>query len=698
MGERRRDPPVAQLTDARPITGSAASGTVAAPGMSLRATSSGLTLTNAHGEDVRRWCWTDVEGWDADGVAPDGDGHVRQVLTIRACPAHVVVLADARLLGRFLAALTDAHAAGRRRAASASPRRRTRRHRIAGATALLALACGIAGGAPSLFARSVASAPSVHRAHGLLARELGTRHLHLAKATTPPAPAPAPVAATPLAPHEAFGFLPYWVLPDPLGIDLSSLTTVAYFSVDVTAAGTVDESASNPGWIGYQSQALTNLVTQAHHDGERVVLTASCFNQAALGALTRNPAAQATLASTLVSLVRAKNLDGVNLDFEGTGGADRAGLDQLVATVSRALHAADAGWQFTVDTYASSASDPAGFFDIAGMAPFVDAFVVMNYDMGGTFAAGPTVGPDAARFTDQRVVSSYIAAAGAAKTILGMPLYGEDWPTVGPTAGDPATGPPTPVANDQISPTDTLYWDPATGGPWAVYRVGHQWHQVWFNDPASLAAKAQLVRAAGLRGVALWALGMAVGTGDQRAALTGNATAPQPPDGPVIVWQGPLPGWGVPGSNAEGGSGPLPGAPGGAALGSASAAAAFGGGTGTGGTGGAGAATGSQLPGASGVFDGVDVSLVPWPSAVPSATTSAGSVRVLASPGTSVACLAGGPALPVVQIDGTSAYLAVASTPTDCATGTWAFVLGPGTAGGTSASSGPSTPGTPPAK
>ncbi len=123
---------------------------------------------------------------------------------------------------------------------------------------------------------------------------------------------------------------------------------------------------SGPGWVGYQSQALADLVTRAHGAGDRVVLTASCFGQSALDKMAADPTAGARLGASLVQLVAAKNLDGVNLDFEGRGSKDQAGLDTLVAAVSSAMHQANPHWQVTMDTYASSAGDPAGFYDIPG--------------------------------------------------------------------------------------------------------------------------------------------------------------------------------------------------------------------------------------------------------------------------------------------------------------------------------------------
>ena len=94
----------------------------------------------------------------------------------------------------------------------------------------------------------------------------------LPAATSTPAPAPPSLAGSaPLQSHEIFGYAPYWTLPQSTGFDVKDLTTLAYFSVDANADGTLDESGA--GWNGYESQDLVNLVNRSHAAGDRVVLT-----------------------------------------------------------------------------------------------------------------------------------------------------------------------------------------------------------------------------------------------------------------------------------------------------------------------------------------------------------------------------------------------------------------------------------------
>jgi hypothetical protein len=330
----------------------------------------------------------------------------------------------------------------------------------------------------------------------------------LAAATVPPAPAPPSLAdAPPLRPHEVFGFAPYWTLAQSAGFDVSQISTIAYFSIDINADGTLDDSG--PGWNGYQSQEFANLITRAHAVGDRVVLTATDFDQSSLTQLTSSPTAPATLSKALVAAIQAKNLDGVNLDLEGTGSADQAGLTNLVTQVSAALHGVNPNYQVTMDTYASAAGDPDGFYNIPALAPAVDGFFVMAYQLN-LQSTGSALSPlTSSMFSEKTAIDQYIAAVPAAKVILGMPFFGIDWPTSNGTLSAQATGPATTVTYGQvIASGHPIYWDATTQTAWTSYLVGTQWHESFFEVPSSLYDAAQLAASSGLGGMGIWALGM----------------------------------------------------------------------------------------------------------------------------------------------------------------------------------------------
>ena len=257
-----------------------------------------------------------------------------------------------------------------------------------------------------------------HAGLGAVAHRLvmSPSNFHLNPASTIPIPAKPLVAlASPTSAHEVFGYAPYWSLPDWQSFPYSDFSTDRLLQRE-RESERLDCQQSGPGWNGYNSEDFVNLINAAHQAGDRVVLTANDFSEASLYTLTHNPNAGVVLGTELLELVQTKGLDGVNLDLEGTGSGDQAGLDHLVSQVDFMLHSADPHYQLTMSTYASSAGDPNGFYDIPGLSKWVNAFFVMAYDVsqGATGALGEN---DDAAYVDQ-----YVSEVGASKVILGLPL------------------------------------------------------------------------------------------------------------------------------------------------------------------------------------------------------------------------------------------------------------------------------------
>ena len=181
------------------------------------------------------------------------------------------------------------------------PRHGQGRRRFTAIAVGLAAIVVMAGGTGASFVSSAGGAPrsSALPTGGNDIQASGHPSMHLPVAKAKPAPDPPSLAGSaPLQSHEIFGYAPYWTLPQSSSFDVADLTTLAYFSVDANADGTLDESGA--GWNGYESQDLANLVTRAHAAGDRVVLTVTCFSQAALDAITSDPTAPATLSAALV--------------------------------------------------------------------------------------------------------------------------------------------------------------------------------------------------------------------------------------------------------------------------------------------------------------------------------------------------------------------------------------------------------------
>jgi hypothetical protein len=330
--------------------------------------------------------------------------------------------------------------------------------------------------------------------------------------------------------REVFGFAPYWALSQNAAWKYSLMSTVAYFGLDLYADGTFVKT--NNGWNGWSSQDMVNTISQAHQAGNRVVVVIKAFDNATICSLTYS-SAQTAINSTITQ-IQAKLIDGVNVDFEGSnttcpnGQSLQAGVTGFMTQLASQVHQQVPGSFVTIDTYSGAASWDSGEFNIGALAPVVDAFFVMAYDMASgnmSGQAGPNAPLNGWTYNDTTSVNQYLTKAPASKVILGVPYYGYKWSTSGnqPYATITGGGTAEPYANvggdffcaaqDQLRQD----WDSTAASPWASWLSPatsttqcpgyNSWRELYYDNAQSLGYKYDLVNRANLRGTGMWALG-----------------------------------------------------------------------------------------------------------------------------------------------------------------------------------------------
>ncbi len=353
--------------------------------------------------------------------------------------------------------------------------------------------------------------------------------------------------------REVFGFALGSSLSDPTvgypSWNFDLLSTVAYFGLHVLWNGTFQNDAGLAVW---NSSQLTNLVQVAHAHGTKVLLTiingdsSGTYPNAMCDALLN----AATTVKNTVAQVKAKGVDGVNVDYEGVDQAcntadphwARHSLTNFILKLRSALGNA---YYLSIDTYSGAAGDQSGFFDIPGLNPNVDYFFVMTYDMEysnyyhpptscGHFCLGPTSPLTTYFYNDTEVMAQYSAIVTAAKVILGIPYYGRkacvgstveyQHPIGGVTADtylnasgestDPSVRPGSYVMHrDANDPAGQERWDTWYSTTLKCTR------ELFWDDARSLALKYDLVNRDGLRGVGIWTLNYGGGAPELWSAL-----------------------------------------------------------------------------------------------------------------------------------------------------------------------------------
>jgi hypothetical protein len=335
--------------------------------------------------------------------------------------------------------------------------------------------------------------------------------------------------------------------------DFRLLTTVVFFGLQVNS-GDGNLVTTDTGWAVYHSSTMSSFVAKAHSYGVRVIVSlnlhdfsSSPTNQTCNGLA---PAAAQNTVNQAVTQVNAAGIDGVNIDYEGTNTtcADGQTSRAELVTFAQKMRAAMPGRLIVIDTYTGSAEDNLEFFNITGLAPYVDAFFVMAYDMDyANYSSAPLyctsycfnpISPlNTYRFNVTSSMAQYTALVPASKVVLGQPYYGRRG-CVGQLGGPPHQYPipgynfatPTYLYASTVSTQSgvanfSAHRDDFDGvSRWDTWSDSdfHCSREQYFDDVTSLSAKYQLVNHDNLRGVGFFTLDYAGGAPEVWNAIALN--------------------------------------------------------------------------------------------------------------------------------------------------------------------------------
>lgn len=341
--------------------------------------------------------------------------------------------------------------------------------------------------------------------------------------------------------REVLGFLPYWKLDSATraGLRLDLVSTIAYFSIGVQSNGYLARgSSSSPtvGWNGWRSAALTELINAAHARGVRVVPTITLMawngDYGAMSTLLNSASYRSRLVSEVVTMVRDRRADGVNIDFEPVPSSLRSLFTSMVRQIKAGLVAAKVGSYVTVDTMAGAATWSTGY-DVKALTASgaADALMVMAYDFhyaGSARAGGVAPWESDTIFAAADAMRAHLEDVAPGNIIWGIPYYGRAWNTTSDARNASVRSPAQSVAfsyhwNDAGTPAGGKIlaqrygrrWDSTGQVPWFAFRdSGGGWRQGYYDDPASLGVKYDAVLRNDLAGIGIWHLGMDTGVSD----------------------------------------------------------------------------------------------------------------------------------------------------------------------------------------
>ena len=333
--------------------------------------------------------------------------------------------------------------------------------------------------------------------------------------------------------REIFGFLPYWeVNSTSLRLDYAKISTIAYFGLGADAAGNLQKRNSDGtatvGWSGWTSSRLTSIISAAHTNHTRVVLTVQSFawntsGQTRQQSLLGSSPARLNLARQIAAAARDRGVDGVNLDFEPLATGYEAQFTALVRTIRAELNRIHSGYQITFDTTGSIGNYQIEDATASGGA---DAIFIMGYDyrVASSSPVGSVAPYEKSGYDIVDTVGAYTARVAPSKLILGVPYYGRAWSTSGnglnaPNISGTQYGASTTVVYDTAADYLAQYgrrYDPLEEVAWTTYQRQNctatygcvsAWRELYVDDATAIGRKYDLVNAYGLRGAGIWALG-----------------------------------------------------------------------------------------------------------------------------------------------------------------------------------------------
>lgn len=278
-------------------------------------------------------------------------------------------------------------------------------------------------------------------------------------------------------------------------------------------------SANNPTTIEkfgeFTDRDVENLVAIAHRNNIKIMPVVhnllyrpggTTLAKNVVKVLVSDPRNRRAFALNLVRLIEKYNFDGVNIDIEDVYIEDSDNLSLLFTEIAEVLR--PRGYYFSASIPARVSDEPFNPFSdpfnygVIGRA--VDEFVVMLYNEHGWPGSPP--GPAVSIGWMDRVLRYTMTKMSKDKIVAAVSVFGFDF--------NLTTGKNTYVTYQMAVDLARRYnkeitFDERTQTPMFAYQdaQGNQ-HEVWFENDRSILAKVQLAWELGIKGIALWRLGM----------------------------------------------------------------------------------------------------------------------------------------------------------------------------------------------
>src|ERR1700723_2035365 len=276
--------------------------------------------------------------------------------------------------------------------------------------------------------------------------------------------------------------------------DIDLLIPEALHAVSPDGRLDIEQDPKLVSWMQTSQVELPIMAMVNNYDGKDWLIKE-------MAEMLANPAARQKLAKSLTAFANAQHDPGIVVDFEQVPDTSQADFARFIGDLGNDLHASNlklmvalpaADWSYDYKTLANEA----------------DAVILMNYDF---HYPSSEPGPIAPQDLFERNIEIIVKIVPAHKIVMSVANYIYDWPAKTKAVPHPVAQAVTfqqGIITAVESESDVTF-DPDTLNPHYSYEDEKNLvHNVWMLDGVTAYNELRAAERAGVRGTALWRLGM----------------------------------------------------------------------------------------------------------------------------------------------------------------------------------------------
>ena len=253
----------------------------------------------------------------------------------------------------------------------------------------------------------------------------------------------------------------------------------------------------------FVSYSDANYVALCHSSGRKVFATINNFDAGKidLKSLLSSGKKREKLISALLSDMKAKGIDGINVDIELL--PEKAARDYLEFMRELSIACRKEGFFLSVDCYVPYKYNE--YYNIKELGTVCDYVVIMCYDEH--YAGSEEAGSVSSLSYVRRGIEESEAVIDKDRIIIALPFYTRVWITdkSGKLRSEAMS---IKAAQDWISKNQvSLTFDQETGQNYGSIEMDGEKKEIWMEDEKSMGEKKKLLTEKGIQGIAAWKLG-----------------------------------------------------------------------------------------------------------------------------------------------------------------------------------------------